>query len=227
MNVNNLSFKYANNLIINNLSYQFIEGKITTIIGPNGCGKSTKNKDYAKKVAIVYQNNQLYENIKVKDLIKLGRSPYHSLFQELNEKDHQIINWSINACNINTILDDYVNNLSGGQKQRVWIALALVQESDYLLLDEPITYLDIKYQLEILNLIKELNIKYHKTIIMVHHDINQAASLSDEIVAMKNGQIIFTGKPQDVITSNNLELLYDTKLKIIENNYQRIVINSI
>ncbi|WRK53206.1 ABC transporter ATP-binding protein [Coprobacillaceae bacterium CR2/5/TPMF4] len=115
--------------------------------------------------------------------------------------------------------------LSGGQQQRVWLAVALCQKTPILLLDEPTTYLDVKYQIEILNLIKKINHDYKMTIIMVHHDINQAINYSDEIVAMKDGRILFQGKPNDVINPKSLKQLYDYKLEVIDHGNQKIVLN--
>lgn len=116
-------------------------------------------------------------------------------------------------------------NLSGGQQQRVWLAMALAQKTPILLLDEPTTYLDVKYQIEILNLIKKINVDYQMTIIMVHHDINQAINYSDEIIAMKGGRMLFQGKPNEVITSKSLKQLYDYDFNVIEYQNNKIVLN--
>ena len=136
-----------------------------------------------------------------------------------------MIDWALETTNLKKYENRLLAKLSGGQQQRVWIAMALAQKTPILLLDEPTTYLDVKYQIEILNLIKEINTKYQMTIIMVHHDINQAINYSDEIVAMKNGKIIFQGDPNKTITSESLKSLYDYDLTVIDHNGQKIVLN--
>lgn len=251
MEVKNIKFSYQNNSFIEDLSVSFPKNKITSIIGPNGSGKSTllmllsriykvkngavfldnkniwdyKIKEFAKKVAVVHQKNQIYGDLDVKTIVGYGRLPYLSYHQSLNEKDYQMIDWALETTNLKKYENRLLANLSGGQQQRVWIAMALAQKTPILLLDEPTTYLDVKYQIEILNLIKEINTKYQMTIIMVHHDINQAINYSDEIVAMKDGKILFQGDPNKAITSNSLKLLYDYDLTVIDYNGQKIVLN--
>lgn len=251
MEVNKIRFSYHDETFIDNLSVVFQENKITSIIGPNGSGKSTllmllsrihksnggvikldgkniwdyKLKDFAKKVAVVHQKNQIYGDLDVKTIVGYGRLPYLSYRQRLSEKDYQIIDWALEITNLKKYQNYQLAKLSGGQQQRVWLAVALSQKTPILLLDEPTTYLDVKYQIEILNLIKKINQDYQMTIIMVHHDINQAINYSDEIVAMKDGKILFQGKPEDVIDSKSLEKLYDYKLKIVDYGNQKIVLN--
>lgn len=249
--IRNISFTYQNKPFIEELSVKFKKNKITSIIGPNGSGKSTllllmsriyrldkgniiindkdiwtyKLKEFARSVAVVHQKNKIYKDMDVKTIVGLGRLPYLSYHQNLSEKDYQIIDWAIKITNLKKYEHQLLANLSGGQQQRVWIAMALAQKTPILLLDEPTTYLDIKYQIEILNLIKEINRKYQITIIMVHHDINQAINYSDEILAMKNGKILFCGKPEQVISEESLELLYNHSFKIINNENQKVVLN--
>lgn len=251
MEVNKIRFSYHDKAFIDNLSIIFQEHKITSIIGPNGSGKSTllmllsriykssdgvinldgKNiwdyrlKDFAKKVAVVHQKNQVYGDLDVKTIVGYGRLPYLNYRQSLSEKDYQIIDWALEITNLKQYQNCQLAKLSGGQQQRVWLAVALSQKTPILLLDEPTTYLDVKYQIEILNLIKKVNQDYRMTIIMVHHDINQAINYSDEIVAMKEGRILFQGKPQDVINSESLEKLYDYKLKVVDYGNQKLVLN--
>lgn len=251
MKVNHLSFSYNHQSYMKDINIQFKDQKITTIIGPNGSGKSTlllllsriykiqqgsieldnkniwdyKIKDFAKKVAVVHQKNQIYGDLDVKTIVGYGRLPYLNYHQSLNEKDYQMIDWALETTNLKKYENRLLAKLSGGQQQRVWIAMALAQKTPILLLDEPTTYLDVKYQIEILNLIKEINTKYQMTIIMVHHDINQAINYSDEIVAMKNGKIIFQGDPNKTITSESLKSLYDYDLTVIDHNGQKIVLN--
>lgn len=251
MEVKKIKFSYQDKPFIEDLSVKFKKSKITSIIGPNGSGKSTllmllsriykaedgmitlnakdvwnyKIKEFAKNVAVVHQKNQIYRDLDVKTIVGYGRLPYLSYHQKLSEEDYQVIDWAITTTNLKEYKNRLLSNLSGGQQQRVWLAMALAQKTSILLLDEPTTYLDVKHQIEILNLIKEINTKYQMTIIMVHHDINQAINYSDEIIAMKDAKILFQGVPEQVITSTSLKCLYDYDLSVIDYNHQKIVLN--
>lgn len=243
--VKDLSFAYGRQEVIKNLSFELHSGKITTLIGANGCGKSTlfnlmtKNlkpdsgdillngkrisdirlKDFARQAAIVHQYNTAPSDISVEKLIHYGRTPYHKLgiSSDIKEDDEKV-RWAMDITHTLKYKDKPVAELSGGQKQRVWIALALAQDTKILFLDEPTTYLDIRYQLQILKLIRQLNSQFGLTIIMVLHDINQSLYYSDEIVAMKNGEIIEQGQPEKVITTELLYEVYDVKLQVQSSN---------
>ena len=182
-------------------------------------GKNIKNierKEFAKKVAIVRQKNQIAGDIKVEELVAYGRNPYLGFMQKPSQEDKNKINQAIEVCGLEEIRKERVNSLSGGQVQRAWIAMAIAQDSEILLLDEPTTYLDIKYQVEILKLIRNLNKNLGKTIIMVLHDINQSLEYSDTIVGMMKGKIEFQGKASQVLTEDKISKIYDTRLKIID-----------
>lgn len=239
--INNLSFAYDKHEVIKNLNLELHKGKITTLIGANGCGKSTlfnlmtknlvpdsgeillnnqnvanmKLKDFAKKVAIVHQYNTAPVDITVKDLVAFGRTPYNTMGLSKDAvEDEEKVQKAMEITNILKYKDKPVSELSGGQKQRVWIAMALAQDTNILFLDEPTTYLDIRYQLQILKLVRQLNTDYGITIIMVLHDINQSLYYSDEIVAMKSGKIIAQGMSESVITSDLIKQVYDVELEI-------------
>ena len=217
---------------VNGVTTTIPSGRITTIIGPNGCGKSTllgamarsnrivsgtisldardiidyKQKEFAKKFAIVYQQNDIPTDITVEKLVGYGRLPHSSLFQQKTADDDAAIEWALEATNLLPKRHNDLSALSGGERQRVWIAMALAQKSQMLCLDEPTTYLDIFYQIELLELVKTLNEQYGLTIVMVLHDINQAIRYSDHIVLMKAGQKVAEGPPRDVITES---IIYD------------------
>lgn len=239
--VKELSFAYGKHEVLKGLSFNLHEGKITTLIGANGCGKSTlfnlmtknlkpdsgditlngKNiedirlKDFAKQAAIVHQYNTAPADLTVEKLISYGRTPYQKLGMSQNaEEDEKKIQWAMEITNTLKLKDKPVAKLSGGQKQRVWIAMALAQDTKILFLDEPTTYLDIRYQLQILKLIKQLNREFGMTIVMVLHDINQSLYYSDEIVAMKDGKIIAQGLPEEIITTELVQSVYDVDLHI-------------
>lgn len=234
----NISFSYVRDkAFIENLNINIPKGKITTILGPNGSGKSTllsilstynkpskgdvfigdknlktlKTKEISKLIATVHQHNESPEDLDVKTLISYGRVPHHKHGSNKKDEDEKIINWAISSTNLDDIKDKKVMSLSGGQRQRAFIAMALAQKTDILLLDEPTTYLDIFHQIEVLDLVKKLNEEYKMTIVMVLHDINQAIKYSDNIVIMKNGKIIEEGTPKSVINEKSIKTVYNVE----------------
>lgn len=238
--IKDLSFSYGNNKVIDGLNLKIKEGKITTLIGANGCGKSTlfnlmtknlkpnngeiflagqsveqmKLKDFARKAAIVHQYNTAPPDITVEKLVKFGRTPYHTMGLSPNpEEDRGKVKFALEITDTEKFKDKPVSQLSGGQKQRVWIAMALAQDTKILFFDEPTTYLDIRYQLQILRLVKRLNSEFNITVIMVLHDINQSLYYSDEIVAMHDGKILSQGIPKEIITPKLIEDVYGVTLE--------------
>lgn len=241
--IEKLNFSYGDNHVIRDLSVNISEGKITTLIGANGCGKSTlfnlmtknlriaggsiklggedihtiKLRDFAKRVAIVHQYNTAPDDISVEKLVGYGRTPHRGFgLPGDSEEDEQKITQALEITNTAKFRDKAVSTLSGGQKQRVWITMALAQDTKILFLDEPTTYLDIRYQLEILQLVKRLKTEYKITVIMVLHDINQSLYYSDEIIAMKDGQIIAQGEPEQVISEQLIKDVYGVALRLTE-----------
>ncbi|MEK5145903.1 ABC transporter ATP-binding protein [Psychrobacillus sp. FSL K6-4615] len=235
-----LSIGYGEQLIVKDLSVQIPNQKITTIIGPNGCGKSTllkaitriishqsgtvvldgKNvfkentKVLAKKMAILPQTPESASGLTVGELVSYGRFPYQTGFGRLSQKDYEVIDWAMKVTNTNTFKYLPVDSLSGGQRQRVWIAMALAQETEIIFLDEPTTYLDMAHQLEVLELLQRLNKEEKRTIVMVLHDLNQAARFADYIVALKDGQIVKAGPCEEVITKEVLRGVFNIDAEI-------------
>ncbi|MEG0258550.1 MAG: ABC transporter ATP-binding protein [Lysinibacillus sp.] len=219
---------------LDGVSTSIQKGKITTIIGPNGCGKSTllsvmsrnnspksghaflenkdlvhyKAKEFAKKLAIVYQQNDVPKDLTIEKLVGFGRLPHNSMLKRNQEEDIKAIDWALACTNLLDKRHNDLEALSGGERQRVWIAMALAQQSEILCLDEPTTYLDIYFQMELLELVKSLNEDVGLTIVMVLHDINQAIRYSDHIIMMKEGRIIAEGAPRDVITKEVIKEVY-------------------
>ena len=240
MEVRDLSFSYGKNKVLKGISFTIEGGKITTIMGANGCGKSTlfnlmtKNlyprkgniflhgrniqnlglKDFAKRVSIVHQYNSSADDITVERLVSFGRTPHMKMMQGRSDEDEKLIEWAMEVTNVEKYRDREVSRLSGGQRQRVWIAMALAQNTKILFLDEPTTYLDIRYQIEILELVKKLNEEYGITIIMVLHDINQAIHFSDRIIGLKDGQVAAQGSPAEVVTPECIRTLYGLSLGV-------------
>ncbi|MDD3252058.1 MAG: ABC transporter ATP-binding protein [Lachnospiraceae bacterium] len=252
MEVQNLSFSYDGvNSVLDHLNLKIQKGKITVLMGANGCGKSTlfnlmtKNlypddgiitlagtdidemgaKEFAQSVAIVHQNNTAPPDLTVEKLVAYGRTPYLKMFQSVgSQNDEDAIDWALNVTNTQKIRKKPVAELSGGQRQRVWIAMALAMETDILFLDEPTTYLDIRYQIEILKLIRKLNQTYDMTIVMVLHDINQAMEYGDVFVGMSGGKIVVEGDPKEAVDSEILYELYGIRLPVAQLDGKKFVV---
>ncbi len=250
MEVRDVHFSYGKNKILKGASLTIEKGRITTIMGANGCGKSTlfslmtknlipgkgkiflkgKNinnlrlNEFARKVAIVHQYNTASDDITVERLISFGRTPHLGLMGAHKEEDEKYIEWAMEVTNVTQYRDRELSRLSGGQRQRVWIAMALAQGTETLFLDEPTTYLDIRYQIEILELVKKLNREYGMTIIMVLHDINQAIYFSDRIIGLCDGKVIVQGDPNEVITEESIKALYGIDLEVTEVNGRKFVL---
>ena len=250
MEVRELSFAYGDNKILKNISLMIKEGKITTIMGANGCGKSTlfslmtknlnpdhgkiflhgknirnlKLSEFARKVSIVHQYNQAADDITVERLVSYGRTPYMKLMGGKSEEDERLIDHAIKVTGLDEFRNREISKLSGGQRQRVFIAMALAQNTKILFLDEPTTYLDIRYQLDILRLVQKLNRDYQITIVMVLHEINQAIHFSDEIIGLKDGKVLVLGNPNEVITTESISELYDVKLNVADIDGQKFVL---
>ena len=250
MEVRDLHFAYGRNQVLKGVSLKIQEGRITTIMGANGCGKSTlfslmtKNlypgkgniflkgrniqnlslKEFARKVAIVQQYNTASDDITVENLVAFGRTPHKRMMQGNSAEDERMLEWALEVTNLTKYRDREVARLSGGQRQRVWIAMALCQGTKTLFLDEPTTYLDIRYQIEILRLVKKLNREFGITIIMVLHDINQAIAYSDYVVGMKDGVVAVEGEPQEVITEDSIRELYGIQLDVTQVGGRKFVV---
>lgn len=252
MEVKNLSFSYdkKHTKTLNDVSFKIPKGKITTFMGANGSGKSTlfqlmtknlvpdrgrvlcqgkniqgiRQKDFAKLAAIVHQNNTAASDITVERLVSYGRTPHMSVLGTMRKEDHEITDWAMEVMGVEKYRDRSVMGLSGGQRQRVWIAMALAQKTKILFLDEPTTYLDIRYQIELLEKIQMLNRQFGITVIMVLHDVNHAIYYSDYVIGLKEGHIEFFGEPDKIISKESIYSLYGIELDVIQVEEKKIVL---
>jgi iron complex transport system ATP-binding protein len=226
LNVKNVSWGIANKSILNNINLQISPGKFVGLIGPNGAGKSSllrclyrfnrpisgqvtfnnhdiwqlKSEDYAKQVAVVLQETPSQFNLSVFDVIALGLTPHKSLFSSITNIDKQKIIQAINTVGLVDHSDQSFESLSGGEKQRALIARAIVQQPQLLIMDEPTSHLDVKYQIQVMELAKSLGV----TVFASFHDLNLASAMCDELVVIKNGEITHTGTPTEVLTESML-----------------------
>lgn len=233
-----LSFDEKN--VLHDLTVAVEEGKIVAILGPNGSGKSTllkilsrnikpdqgivyledqdlaqlSGKMIAQKMAVLPQSPQAPNDLTVRDLVEFGRFPHQSWWQGKSEQDEDCVSWALVQTGLAEMADRVVSTLSGGERQRVWIAMALAQKPEILLLDEPTTYLDICHQLEIMELLAAFNCEHNLTVVMVLHDINHAARYSDYIVVLQQGQVFAAGRPEDVITEHTLREVFGVESDI-------------
>ena len=245
ISVKNLGVAYENNTIIEDMSLSIPKGKISIIIGANGCGKSTllktiarinkpksgdifinqknikqiKEKNIAKEVAFLPQGPVCPSGLTVRELVAYGRFPHQKIIGGLNGHDKEVIDWAIKETGLSEFADREVENLSGGQRQRAWIAMTLAQETEIIMLDEPTTYLDMSYQLEVLEVLEKLNKEKNITVVIVLHELNNACRFADNIIGLKKGKIICEGKPIDVINKDTLKEIYgiEANLKRSEN----------
>lgn len=251
--VKNLSFGYDKNLIIKDISLNLEKGKFISLIGPNGSGKSTllktmlhinqpnsgetiiegknlkeyKNKERAKKVAFLPQAPEIHEQISVEELVKMGRYHNKKPFQPLKKEDYDAVNDAIKWIGLENFKNKSILSLSGGQRQRAFLAMVLAQQTDYIFLDEPTSYLDINHQIEFVELLKKLQEEFNKTIIIVLHDLPIVAKYSDYVVTMKNGNLYSVGTPCNVFTQQMLNEVFSVQAEInaIANSYQVLCYN--
>ncbi len=237
-----LVLAYDDRPVIQSCSINITLGQTTCLIGPNGCGKSTvlkglaglikptsgqvqlnhKNLDtwsrktLAKQLSLLPQNAIAPENISVEQLVNHGRYPHQGLLGKQTQADVDAVEWALDVTSMQHLRDRLFSSLSGGEKQRGWIALALAQQSNILLLDEPTTYLDMGHQQDILALLAQLNQDHKLTIVMVLHDINQASEYADRILAMHSGKIIADGTPENIISTSLVDKLFNLSVEIIQ-----------
>ena len=232
----NISVSINEKEIVHGISLDIPEGKVTAIIGPNGCGKSTtlkalsrilpykgsvtfkgqemstlSQREFAKCLAILTQSPQAPSDLTVNDLVEMGRFPHRGFLGRAGKDDKEHVEWALEQTGVKEMRYRLLNTLSGGERQRAWIAMALAQRPEVLLLDEPTTYLDICHQLEIMQLIGRLNQELGLTVVMVVHDLNHAIMYADHVVVVKSGQLVTSGAPREIITAELLADVFKVK----------------
>jgi ABC-type cobalamin/Fe3+-siderophores transport system ATPase subunit len=222
----NTTLAYDKRVISRDLSVEIPDGSFTVIVGPNACGKSTllrglsrllpptsgrfvldgsdirsrKTKDVARVLGLLPQTSIAPDGITVADLVSRGRHPHQGLLRQWSADDERAVQEALAATGVTDLSGRLVDELSGGQRQRVWVAMALAQETELLLLDEPTTFLDIAHQIELLELLRELNLERGRTLVAVLHDLNHACRYASHLIALRDGSIVAEGSPSDVIT---------------------------
>ena len=237
-----LTTGYDGMKIIEGLDIAIPQGKVSVIIGGNGCGKSTllktlarlirpqggavlldgrdicrlPTKKLAQQLGLLPQSSAAPEGIRVCDLVSRGRYPYQTLFSGMGRADYEAVCEALDLMGISGLAERTVDELSGGQRQRVWIAMALAQQTDVLLLDEPTTYLDVAYQIEILDLMRDLNRRRSTTVVMVLHDINLSSRYADHMFALAKGKLVIQGTPREVVSVDTMRRVFDLDCVVID-----------
>ncbi|MCD1284541.1 Fe(3+)-dicitrate ABC transporter ATP-binding protein [Brevibacterium sp. CCUG 69071] len=237
-----LDLAYDNRQIVSDLNVAIPERKFTVIVGPNACGKSTllralarllppakgavlldgsniaklKTKQIARRLGLLPQSSIAPEGITVGELVSRGRHPHQSFLKQWTDADETAVLAALRATNTEILSSRLVDELSGGQRQRVWVAMVLAQETPLLLLDEPTTFLDVAFQIELLDLFSQLNNEHGHTLVAVLHDLNQACRYADEIIAMKNGAVVAQGAPSQIVTSELVHEVFGIECTVID-----------
>lgn len=248
VDIKNLFKSYNQKTVVDDVSVSIEKGTITSFIGPNGAGKSTvlsmvsrliakddgeitidgkdimktKDNELAKKISILKQSNNVNLKLTVRELIAFGRFPYSQ--GKLNDEDWEKVNEAIDYMELRDIQNKYLDELSGGQRQRAHIAMVLAQDTEYILLDEPLNNLDMRHSRQIMMTLRRLVDELGKTIVIVIHDINFASCYSDQIVALKDGKIVKQGRTCDVIDQCVLKDIYDMDIEIQNIDNKRICV---
>lgn len=246
--VRDIMKQFGEQTVVHPTTLTIKKGMITSFIGPNGAGKSTllsiisrligmdagkvlidgkeisayKSNDLAKKISILKQSNQINIRLTVRELVSFGRFPYSQ--GRLSKEDWVYVDEAIDYMKLREIEHKHLDQLSGGQCQRAFIAMVIAQDTDYILLDEPLNNLDMKHSVEIMKLLKDLVENRGKTIVIVIHDINFASVYSDRIAALKNGRIVKEGPADDIIQTPVLKDIYDMDIPIQQIGDQKICV---
>ncbi|MYQ97016.1 ATP-binding cassette domain-containing protein [Streptomyces sp. SID6137] len=242
LSAEHVTLAYDQRVIAEQLSVEIPDHSFTVIVGPNACGKSTllralsrmlkpsqgkvlldgqaigslPAKQVARTLGLLPQSAVAPEGITVADLVGRGRYPHQGLLRQWSTEDERVVQESMRQTGVAELAERYVDELSGGQRQRVWIAMALAQQTPLLLLDEPTTYLDIQHQIDVLDLCAELHETQGRTLVAVLHDLNHAARYATHLIALRGGEVIAEGAPNDIVTAELVERVFGLKCQVIE-----------
>lgn len=243
-----LSKRYNDRLVVQDVSLQIPRGGVTAIIGPNGAGKSTllsmisrltpmsagsveidgmdvtrtPSPELAKRLSILRQHNQTSLRLSVRDLVAFGRFPHSG--GRLTAEDQRHIDEALDYLSLNEFQDRHLDELSGGQRQRAYVAMVMCQDTDYVLLDEPLNNIDMRFAVDMMQLLRRAADEKGKTVVVVLHDINFASCYSDHIIAMRGGKLAWQGTPNEVIRGDILSELYEIPMQVHELSGQRICV---
>ncbi|MGW5284136.1 ABC transporter ATP-binding protein [Streptomyces collinus] len=242
LSAENVTLAYDQRVIAEQLSVEIPDHSFTVIVGPNACGKSTllralarmlkpnrgrvlldgqvihslPAKKVARTLGLLPQSSIAPDGITVGDLVGRGRYPHQGILRQWSAEDERVVQESMAQTGVTELADRYVDELSGGQRQRVWIAMALAQQTPLLLLDEPTTYLDIQHQIDVLDLCAELHEAQGRTLVAVLHDLNHAARYATHLIALRGGEVIAEGAPNDIVTAGLVEEVFGLRCQIID-----------
>ncbi|SIS03531.1 ATP-binding cassette domain-containing protein [Williamsia sterculiae] len=241
LSASDLVLRYDDRVVIDGLSVRIPPGRITALVGPNACGKSTllrglgrilapaggvvrlddtdvrdvPRRQFARRVGLLPQSPIAPDGITVVDLVERGRSPHQGWFGGRDAADDDAVLSAMRSTGVLSLADRPVAELSGGQRQRVWIAMALAQDTDVLLLDEPTTYLDVAHAVEVLDLLVDRNVERQTTVVVVLHDLNLACRYADHLIAMNEGRVITAGAPDEVMTEDLVSEVFGMRARVI------------
>jgi ABC-type cobalamin/Fe3+-siderophores transport system ATPase subunit len=249
LTVNKLTCRLGGKLILKDISCEFLKGKITALVGPNGSGKSTllniiagltpaekgevllegkgikqySRADIALRIAMLPQRHAVPVGLTVADLVEFGRHPHRRWFAPLSAEDKERMHWAMVEAGVLEFADLAIETLSGGEAQRCWLAMVLAQDTDIVLLDEPTSWLDIAHQIELLHIVQRLNQDYGKTIIWVLHDLNHAQQFSHQAIMLQQGEVVASGRVDDVFTAERISDVYQTPITRVQVNDQTLL----
>jgi ABC-type cobalamin/Fe3+-siderophores transport system ATPase subunit len=241
LSATSLSVELGGSTIVHDVGLDLAAGEITALVGPNGSGKSTllrtlarvlrpstgavlldgrelharPSREVARRLALLPQDASAPDGVTVRQLVELGRQPHIARLGFLRRADRDAVTWALDAAGITDFADRLVDTLSGGERQRAWLALALAQKTSLLLLDEPTTYLDVRHQLDVLDLVRRLNREHGLTVCWVLHDLNAAAAYSDQMVWLRDGRVVARGTPADILNADLVRRTFDVEATVL------------